>query len=128
MINLFESTERLRKLLDYHLERHAVLSSNIANIETPGFTPKDVRFESALSDAVSRLETTSSRHLPAPSQMSAPASIFDDPTPNATDRSAMLEREMSKVAANTVRYEAIAELVRRRMAMLRYAASDGGSS
>ena len=38
-----------------------------------------------------------------------------------------LERELAKIDANRVRYGTSAELVSRRMALLRYAAGDGNS-
>jgi flagellar basal-body rod protein FlgB len=125
MIDLFDSIARLEKLLDYHLQRHAVLSANVANVETPGYVSRDLRFADALDEATAGMAKTDARHLPAPDGPAANVTVFDDPVPGR-DRGAVLEREMAKVAANSVRYEMAAELVRRRLALLRYAASDGG--
>jgi flagellar basal-body rod protein FlgB len=124
--DLFGSVARLERLLDYHLDRHAVLSANVANVETPGYVSKDVTFQDALDEATAGVRRTDPRHLSAsPAGAGTPAAMFEDPVGSA-DHGAALEREMAKVAANSVRYEMAAELVRRRLALLRYAASDGG--
>ena len=47
------------------------------------------------------------------------------PNPSADGNAVDLEREMAKVAANRVRYGTSSELVSRRMALLRYTATDG---
>ena len=50
--DFFSSTlDVLHKTLDLRQQRHTVLTSNIANAETPGFIAKDVRFEEALRAA-----------------------------------------------------------------------------
>jgi len=126
MIDMFDSIARLERLLDYHLQRHAVLSANVANVETPGYVAKDLTFQDVLSEAASGMQRSDARHLPAADGGLPHATLFEDPVPGR-DRGAVLEREMAKVSANTVRYEMAAELVRRRLAMLRYAASDGGT-
>lgn len=126
MIDVFDSIARLERLLDYHLQRHAVLSANVANVETPGYVARDVSFQDALVEASSGISRTDARHLPVETGGSPHTTVFDDPVPGR-DRGAVLEREMAKVSANAVRYEMAAELVRRRLALLRYAASDGGN-
>jgi flagellar basal-body rod protein FlgB len=124
VIDLFDSIARLERLLDYHLQRHTVLSANVANVETPGYVAKDVSFQDALQEA-SAPRRTDPQHLPSSGAAAAHSAVFEDPVPGR-DRGAVLEREMAKVSANAVRYEMAAELVRRRLALLRYAASDGG--
>lgn len=125
-MNLFDSIARLERLLDFHLERHAVLAANVANVETPGFVAKDLRFRDALAAAESGLGATHPAHFGSAAGPAGGATeIVDDPAPEAGDRGATIEREMAKVSANAVRYEMAAELVRRRLALVRYAASDG---
>jgi flagellar basal-body rod protein FlgB len=46
------TVEVLHKNLGLRMERHQVLTSNIANAETPGYMAKDVTFEAALREAV----------------------------------------------------------------------------
>jgi len=42
------------KALDGHWQRHAAISGNLANVETPGYKKHTVAFESHLSKAVNR--------------------------------------------------------------------------
>lgn len=113
--------------MTYHRERHTVLVGNVANIDTPGYRPADLQRGPAAGEAAPAWMTN-------PAHQAAPASLesrltFDDggnlagPDGNAVQ----LERELAKVDANRVRYGTSAELVSRRMALLRYAAGDGNS-
>ena len=48
MADLFASIQPLHSALDYHLERHSVLASNVAHVDTPGYKPNDLaRVETA---------------------------------------------------------------------------------
>ncbi|MDH4379074.1 MAG: flagellar basal body rod protein FlgB [Vampirovibrionales bacterium] len=42
------------KALDGHWQRHAAISGNLANVETPGYKKHNVEFENHLSKAVQR--------------------------------------------------------------------------
>src|SRR5688572_7550516 len=51
-MKLFDTTlARLERSLDVRLARHNVLSSNVANVDTPGYTAKDVDFKAAMAAA-----------------------------------------------------------------------------
>ena len=41
-MSLLDSVDKLRVGLDYHLQRHNVLVSNLAQAETPGYRPVDL--------------------------------------------------------------------------------------
>src|SRR3954453_1245244 len=71
MADLFASIQPLHSALDYHLERHSVLASNVAHVDTPGFRPNDLArvesteaasFAGALGVAMQR---TNAAHLAA---------------------------------------------------------------
>ncbi|MCA9669743.1 MAG: flagellar basal body rod protein FlgB [Myxococcales bacterium] len=126
MSGLFADVAAMRRALDFHLRRHAVLSSNVANAETPGYKPSDISFETVLG-AASELRATDTRHLRSDGASAGQRyHVFKDPsTPNANGNAVSLEREMAKIAANSLRYRAAAEMLNRRMALMRYAASDG---
>ncbi len=107
MSSINGSLGTLQAALTYHRERHTVLAGNVANLDTPGYRPLDL-----------------SRTNPGETQVITPfddGGAFQGPDGNAVS----LERELSKIDANRTRYNTTAELVTRRMAMLRYAAGDG---
>jgi flagellar basal-body rod protein FlgB len=130
----------LQKNLDLRLERHQVLTSNIANAETPGYIAKDVEFESALRDATQQAETvaqtrsllqrTHARHLPGPLthisdvQGTVVASRSDDIGRDLNTVS--IDQEMGKLTTNTLHYNASTELLGRFFDQLKRTISEGG--
>jgi flagellar basal-body rod protein FlgB len=124
----FSSIDKLASAMTFHRERHAVLAGNVANVDTPGYRPYDItqhgaaggELELATSDGVAHMQ-------PGAEPGAAYAKTFDDggnlagPDGNAVS----MERELAKMDANRTRYATAAELVSRRLAMLKYAAGDG---
>jgi flagellar basal-body rod protein FlgB len=117
--------------LDYHSERHNVLASNIANTNTPGFRPKELmRVEDAPFAGTLALIRTEKEHFPAngiPAEHDMKV-VSDDAFVSGLDgNNVSIEREMSKLEANDLRYQGASRLVTREFAMLRYAANDGSA-
>lgn len=127
MIAFLDSLAPLERTLDYHAERQAVLGSNVANLNTPGFVANDLVREDAEAPSPLAMSASNGAHLSAPgSSESSGVLVQDESTPAGRDgNNVSLEREMAKIMASSLRYDAAAEIVSRRMAMLRYAATDG---
>ncbi len=71
-MNIFRSVERMGALLDVRAAQHRVISSNIANEETPGYRAKEVHFKDTLASVRQgaksvTMHTTNDRHLMLPS-------------------------------------------------------------
>ena len=110
--------------MTYHRERHTVLAGNIANLDTPGFRPADLQRRTAEDPGA--MAVTHEGHLSPPATTDFVTSFDDGGALQGSDGNAVsLERELSKIDANRARYATSAELVSRRLAMLRYAAGDG---
>ena len=127
---MFRGVDRLQRALDYHVSRHNVLSSNIANVETPGFRPLELLREPAQNDGASLpLAVTAEGHVSLSSEEhERDYEAREDRTtaPGANGNAVSLEQEMAKLAANDIRYEGAVKLVTQQLASLRYAANDGG--
>jgi flagellar basal-body rod protein FlgB len=59
----------LSTMLDFRSARHQVISSNIANLDTPSYQPRDLDFQAELYEAMNRgqkvgLTQTHPAHLP----------------------------------------------------------------
>jgi len=123
--NEFSSVDKLESAMTFHRERHAVLAGNVANVDTPGFRPFDLTPEPA-GDA-QQLSVTQPGMIGSTDPQGAYTKEFSDEgqlqTPDGNHVS--LERELAKIDANRTRYSTAAELVSRRLALLRYAAGDG---
>lgn len=136
MSKLFDrTTEGLAKSLDMRLLRHNVTSANIANAETPGYTAKKVDFEAQLSRALQMegipgVESSSPDHFPTVEGAikKVEADIYDNPDINmANDKNTVdLEKEMATLTENSIIYKAAIELMRKKMAALRYSVTEGG--
>ena len=126
MIPLFASLAPLERTLDYHAERQAVLGGNVANLNTPGFVAKDLLDEGEATSALA-LDSRNAAHVRGATTGPESGTLVEDhSTPAGRDgNNVSLEREMAKIMASSLRYDAAAEIVSRRLAMLRYAASDG---
>lgn len=134
MTSIFMPLRLAERGLGYHLRRHELLTSNVANMQTPGYRPLELRFRDVL-DAASSVQRTDPRHLSdaAPAGTAAadgaisPDDVYDDgvvaPAPDGNAVS--MERQMAKMAANSLRYRATSEMINRRLGLLRYAANDG---
>jgi flagellar basal-body rod protein FlgB len=130
--NVFAPLESLHNALDYHLQRHNVLMSNVAHVDTPGYKPLDVArvendgFEAALGVAMKRTDpghiATSDGDLAA-----STGEVFEDPTAGAgrDGNYVSLDREASKVAANQIRYDVVSAIASAELRQLAFAANDG---
>ncbi|MDH5491330.1 MAG: flagellar basal body rod protein FlgB, partial [Myxococcales bacterium] len=131
MANLFSNVDVARYALDYHMQRHNVLASNVANVDTPGFRPQELVREVDRGFAGTlRVQQTREGHLQPPGVGSAgleEARTERVIQPGADGNAVSLEREMAKVAANNLRFETASRIVRQQLALLRYAASDGNT-
>src|SRR5688500_15351297 len=125
----------LNTSLNLRLLNQNVISSNIANADTPGYKAKVVEFESALRDALSTDTSLSAehqypKHIVHRSTDPVQPEIYDDPNGvesldgNTVDRS----HEMAKMAENQLLYDASVEMMKKKLGMLKYAISEGGGS
>jgi flagellar basal-body rod protein FlgB len=127
MSSLFRGVEGLHQALDFHVSRHNVLASNLANAETPGFRPLEIVRAAPSETGGLPLQTTSEGHLGAGAAAADDHITREDRTtdPGANGNAVSVEHEMSKLAANDIRFEGAVKLVASKLAMLRYAANDG---
>jgi flagellar basal-body rod protein FlgB len=125
---LIDSVERLRTGLDYHLQRHNVLVSNLAQAETPGYRPVDLArgdFDGTLNVA---LAATDAGHVGGAGAAGAPAfQVIEDKTAQAgADGNAVdIDREAVKISTNQMRYDMLAQLASSELSGLEWAVNDG---
>jgi len=135
-MKIFDELSGLETHADYHLARHGVLASNLSHAQTPGYVAKDLVFDEAMTSAEGVLARSDEAHFGPGGPTGAvgsgnPAdpegfSVVDIETARFDQNGVRLEKAMAQVSANRLRYEAGIEITRRRLALLRYAATDGG--
>ncbi|MBU8911508.1 MAG: flagellar basal body rod protein FlgB [Desulfobacterales bacterium] len=112
---LFGKTiEMLSTVLDFRSARHKVITSNIANIDTPDYRPKDIVFKEALEAITSKngVTMTKSRggHMPEQS-ISTDRAGFE--VINSGEK-VNLDSEMAKLAENNLMHNLAVELLARK--------------
>jgi flagellar basal-body rod protein FlgB len=124
-MKLFDPTlQLLERSLDTRLERHNVLASNLANAETPGFLPRDVDFASAMRAAAQEIGNEGQvPRAPTPTLVGAAAGAAAGLDGNKVDT----DRTLVSLAENGLQYGASAKVAAKKLAILRYVASDGNS-
>lgn len=134
-IKVFDRTmEALAKSLDLRSERQVIISANVANADTPGYQAQELDFEGALSRAMTLDGKVVDRTDPGHFGSGGPigdvkGEIYNQVNNvvredgNTVDRDA----ELTAMAENHLLYNAAADLVKKKLAMLKYAITDGGS-
>lgn len=117
----FGGLDRMSAYLSYHVRRQKVIAGNLANIDTPGYRARELNFDERLEQRV-HSEGSSTESLIRETQ-----DVSDDEAPDQDGNTVSLETQLAKSASNTTHFEALSELLTRRVGLLRYAATDGNS-
>ncbi|HEB49686.1 MAG TPA: flagellar basal body rod protein FlgB [Desulfobulbus sp.] len=133
-IQQFDPTLRmLQKVLDLRSENQQVISSNIANADTPGYAPATMEFEQQLHDAMFggslKPVVTRAGHIPVTpsdvSQVQGTITRQPDTTGIGDENGVSVDREMIRLAENEILYEAAVTMLNKKLAALKYVAGDG---
>lgn len=122
-INLFSDTYTLiEKTMDLRSQRHTVISSNIANAETPNYKAGKVDFEDELKRAVPQknemnLKTTNSSHISLTTNIEdIEPKVVIETTDNlrADENTVDLDKEFVSLSKNKLMYDVSAEILSRK--------------
>jgi len=131
---LDRSMQLLNKVLDLRAEKAQVISANIANAETPGYSPAIFDFEKDLTHALKKAETinlatTDSSHIPLSSEKfnSVTGKITEIPNHDAIgdENGVNVEQEMIALSENEILYETSTQLLNKKLSLLKYVISGG---
>lgn len=113
-------TNKLFEQLNFRGERQKVISSNIANINTPNYKTKELVFENELSSSISnnlQLKATNSRHISnfnLSSLNSNPKLIDVKNLEEQNDgNNVNLDTQMSEMSKNKILFDAIQSSIKR---------------
>ena len=119
----------MKKSLDFNSARHLLISSNISNVDTPGYKAHDLDFSEQLRWV---MNTGSSMSLKAthPTHFMASSAALKglQPIPFATEdisksngNNVNMDKEMAHLAENQIRYSAVSQLMMKRGSTIRSA-------
>lgn len=131
----------LKGRMGYLSARQRVIAENVANADTPGFTPRDIRppsFEQTLraggvttsGAGTGGLARTNAAHMAGPSGSTQSSPFKPENSPDSETRldgnSVVLEEEMLKMAESRMSYDAAISFYQKSLNLLRMAARPPG--
>lgn len=134
MSDLFDATlQSLQQGLDIHARRQAVLASNIANLDTPHYVPRDLDFKEYLRRVTDTAEPgplaeTSAGHVNdgALALQAEDVRLEERPdrAPGPDGNAVDLDRQMALATINAGKFGALARAVQMKIASLKYVTSN----
>ena len=136
-IELFDKNlTLLSKSLSLRTKRNAMIASNIANRETPGYRAQDLVFEKQLNNALHSdrpgpLRVSNSRHFdgmdrqPLEQVEGTQINSFN-PDPRMDGNTVDIDKEMAKLAENQLMYQASVRAMNWQFRMIKSAITEGG--
>ena len=124
-MSLFANTEIpfLEKMLDVLAVRHRVIAGNVANAQTPGYRSKEVNFQEVLDKMLKIKENTVDPEDYEDQLKQIEPEVYQlseaDLLPGENDVD--LEKEMVKLAENTLLYKVYAKLTAKKLEELNIA-------
>jgi flagellar basal-body rod protein FlgB len=109
-----DSFRILEKMMDVASFRHNLLTSNIANADTPGYRAKDISFQNELNRAMSGSKGGYDIYETVPTML------------NRDGNSVNLDIEMTKVAETHLIYTSAAQILAMKIRMIKDVAKGGG--
>ncbi len=134
LVQQFDSTlQLLQKVLDLRSQNQQIISSNIANADTPGFSPTELHFEDELQSAIQgnslKAVNTHPNHIPlAPSNVANVSGTLvrkADNTGIGDENGVSVDQEMITLAENQILFEAAAQTLKKKLSILKYVVQDG---
>jgi len=124
-----KTMKALATSLNFRQMRQEILSSNIANAETPGYKAKRISFEEALSRALDvdgnqQLNAEDEKHFDVGNGGFAniEPEIYEDPNGIVSENGNTVDRdhEMAEMARNKILYDASVQLLNKKLGLLKY--------
>lgn len=116
--------EAMRQALNLRFERQGLIQSNIANLETPGYTGQDFSFAKVMEGVMTgqgELSRTHAKHLTLDPVEASKSREF-----NEEARPVDLDEEMLKLSENQLMYQVTTRLITKKFDGLKYAIDEGG--
>lgn len=121
------------KVLDMQLQRQNVVTSNLANIKTPGYRPRSLTFEDELQaalglDAKGKMSLTNRQHMPTvfnPDGFGPEwEEAFKPRIIHGEDR-VNIDKEMTTMAKTNLHYSALTQVLRSNFEGIRNIITEG---
>ena len=121
----------LENAINVSEKRHNLISSNISNLDTPNHKGKDIDFKTAMAQAIEsdhtvNLTRTNSRHIGLGLNTTYGVESFEQKGEWNGYNWINIDREMTKLIENNLRYRTSVEILLRKIAGMKDAIKEGG--
>lgn len=122
------TTQMVHLALDVAMQRHSIISNNVANANTEGFRPQVLEFENELKKQLAQQgiawDTVSNSDALRRALRSAHADLRSNQHVQAAPATQVeLDQEMLKMSENVLRYQALLSALETRGSIMRLAVS-----
>lgn len=116
----------LEKVMDGCMLRNRVMANNIANANTPGYKRSSVSFENELIGIIGEDGSEISGASRDKLEAFEPEVELDTVTASRYDgNNVNIDQEMAELSKNTIKFTLAAELMKKKLGMLRYVITEG---
>mgnify|MGYP002280669169 FL=1 len=125
----------MQTAMDFRVKKQALISSNLANRETPSYKAKDVVFEKELSkayhsDQPAKLKTNHAAHFDGRDTInlrSVKGKVINshNPSPRQDGNTVNIDKENVKMVENTIMYNALTRMTSHEFGLLKIAVTEG---
>ncbi|WP_457567704.1 flagellar basal body rod protein FlgB [Desulfurobacterium sp.] len=120
MSDLWGKTDVISEMAAYYLERSKVIESNIANADTPGYVPEDLRFDRCLDKESLKLKTTVPEHIQPQPCEKGKFKIVELNKISGYDRNRVnVDEELGKLAETAIMYRTLVQSLKVELAKLK---------
>ena len=110
----------LERYMDLLSARQKLVASNIANVDTPGYKAKDVKFDQVLGSEM-KMTITSPKHLGGAEPGSSSTLTAEEAQAWADENTVELDTEVTKMTQNSMLYQASAAMLAVKIKMFKNA-------
>lgn len=116
----------LEKALQGQALRQRTTADNIANVDTPGYRPRQVSFEQQLQAALGQTDDDEGTVIANMSDIEPGITTSAGPALRRDGNAVDIEAEMVRLAESSLHYHALIKLLSHKLQMLRTVATEGG--
>jgi flagellar basal-body rod protein FlgB len=121
----------LERAIDIAHQRNTHITSNISNVDTPNYKPKEIDFEQALCQALQSqrglaLARTNSRHIDLGIDELGRVEPFEEEGEWNGFNWVEIDKEMTKLMENNLVYRTAIETLLRKLTLLKEVIKEGG--
>jgi flagellar basal-body rod protein FlgB len=121
----------LEKAISIAQQKNSYISSNISNVDTPGYKPKNIDFKRELASALATtqtmdLERTDPRHISINNNGRQTIEPYEEQDEWNGYNWVNIDREMTKLTENNLTYRSAVEVLLRKISLLKEVIKEGG--